>query len=192
MPKRWDLSLNALSQYTTPRTPPENPWIDRPKKLPTRLSGSDSDTPGPSQTLAAPAQTPGLRTGQEPPVKSKPFRRPPSRRLVRHVLRARAQAVRALGAFFEQLQRAESDKKVYASVHLAQAYGGGTITGEEGTEDLEGWRYAREVTKFLESRGAKIPMSGNGRIEGEWAALSSEGEGYTTSEEKEWVGAQRR
>lgn len=110
------------------------------------------------------------------------------------MLRARAQAVRALGAFFEQLQRAETEKKVYASVHLAQAYGGGTIphTSEEGTEDVEGWRYAREVTKFLESRGAKIPMSGNGRIEGEWAALSSEGEGYTTSEEKEWVGATRR
>jgi len=95
-----------------------------------------------------------------------------------------------LGAFFEQLQRAEADKKVYASVHLAQTYGGGTTvhSNEEGTEDVEGWRHAREVIKFLRSRGARIPMSENVRIEGEWAALSSEGEGYTTNEEKEWVG----
>lgn len=196
VPKRWDLSLNALSQYTTPRVPPENPWIDRPKKLATRLSGSDSDTSGRSSSgsqerLQAP-RTGGGGSGSEPPVKAKPFRRPPSRRLVRHVLRARVEAVRALGAFFEQLSRAGGDKKVYASVHLARAYGGGITTHsndnngdeevEEGTEDVvEGWRYGREVTEFLRRRGALIPMSENMVIEGEWAALSSEGEGDTTS-----------
>ncbi|KAJ3570953.1 hypothetical protein NP233_g4059 [Leucocoprinus birnbaumii] len=188
VPKKWDLSLHALSQYTTPQIPPENPWIDRPKKLPARLSGSDTDTPNASSGSRSPS--PDLRQGGEPPVKARPVRRPPSRKLVRHVLRARAEAVRALAAFFKELKRAGADKKVYACVHLAEMHGGGTVahTNSEGTEEVEGWRHGREVIEFLRTRGAKIPMSDNIRIEGEWAALSSEGEGYTTSEEKEWVG----
>lgn len=188
VPKKWDLSLPALSQYTTPRIPPENPWIDRSKKLPARLSGSGTDTPNASP--ASPSSSPDLHRGAEPPVKARPIRRPPSRRLVRHVLRARAEAVRALAAFFKELQREGADEKIYACAHLARMHGGGTVvhTASEGTEEVEGWRYAREVIKFLRMRGAKIPMSENIRIEGEWAALSSEGEDYTTSEEKEWVG----
>ena len=39
-----------------------------------------------------------------------------------------------------------------------------------------GWRDAREVIRFLRKRGARI--SGvDDRVEGEWAAASSEGEG---------------
>lgn len=193
VPKKWDLSLNALSQYTTPRVPPENPWIDRPKKLPARLSGSDSDTPKTNSSSHGVGASADLSLGKEPPVKARPVRRPPSRKIIRHVLRARVEAVRALGAFFDQLQRAEADKRVYASAHLARAYGGGMIVHKDGTgvEDLEGWRYVREVVEFLRSRGARIPMSDDIRIEGEWAALSSEGEGYTTNEEMEWVGTTR-
>jgi hypothetical protein len=65
-------------------------------------------------------------------------------------------------------------------------HGGGTVvhTNSEGVEEIEGWRYGQEVIRFLRARGARIPMSENIRIEGEWAALSSEGEGYTTSEER--------
>lgn len=190
VPRRWDLSLNALSQYTTPRVPPENPWIDRPKKLPARLSGSDTDTPNASGSSVEQTTSRDLWKGEEPRVKSRSVRRPPSRRLVRHVLRARVEAVRALASFFDQLERAGADKKVYASVHLARGYGGGTVVHEdsEGGEDIEGWRYGGEVIEFLRSRGGRIPMSEDIRIEGEWAALSSEGEGYTTSEERESVG----
>ncbi|KXN90629.1 Glycerol-3-phosphate O-acyltransferase 2 [Leucoagaricus sp. SymC.cos] len=144
IPKKWELSLHALSH---------------------RSSGSSS----PSLDL---------RKGDEPPVKARPVRRPPSRKLVRHVLRARAEAVRALAAFFKQLQCEGPEKKVYASAHLARVHGGGTVmhTNMEGIEEEEGWRYGREVIEFLRSRGARIPMSENIRIEGEWAALSSEKE----------------
>ncbi|TFY57683.1 hypothetical protein EVJ58_g6874, partial [Rhodofomes roseus] len=31
LPKKWDLSLNALAQYTVPRVPAENEWVDRSK-----------------------------------------------------------------------------------------------------------------------------------------------------------------
>jgi glycerol-3-phosphate O-acyltransferase / dihydroxyacetone phosphate acyltransferase len=73
VPKRWDLSLAALSQYTTPRIPPANPWIDRPLK-------------------AAAAVVPAAV--EEPPVQAPPNRKPPPpRRMMRHVLRARAEAV---------------------------------------------------------------------------------------------------
>jgi hypothetical protein len=27
IPKRWDLSLSALAQFTKPKVPPPNPWI---------------------------------------------------------------------------------------------------------------------------------------------------------------------
>jgi hypothetical protein len=101
------------------------------------------------------------------------------------VLRARADAVRALAAFFKQLQLEGAEKKVYASVHLTGRYGGGTVIHQtsEKEEEMEGWRYAREVIEFLRAKGGRIPLSENIRIEGEWAALSSEGEGYTTGED---------
>lgn len=99
---------------------------------------------------------------------------------MRHVLRARVEAVRALASFFDQLAAGGADKKVYATPYLARAYGGGTAVLEDN--DVEGWRRAWEVIEFLRSRGAEIPMLGRMKIQGEWAALSSEGEGYTTSE----------
>jgi hypothetical protein len=37
IPKRWDLSLSALAQFTKPKVPPSNPWIDRP------LNNTDED-----------------------------------------------------------------------------------------------------------------------------------------------------
>jgi len=116
-------------------------------------------------------------------------RRPPSRRLIRHVLKARVEAVNALASFFDQLEREGGDKRVNSSLHLARLFG--QVTDGENSEKTEkGWRYSKEVVGFLRQRGAKIPTLGNGVINGAWAALSSEGEGYTTSEEKDepvWV-----
>jgi len=108
---------------------------------------------------------------------------------MRHVLRARAEAVRALAGFFEQLEKAGSAKRVRASPHLARAYGGWVEEQVELEPDVTvelaeksvaaavvvGWRSAEEVVGFLRKKGAKFPTLGR-RIEGEWAALSSEGE----------------
>lgn len=172
MPKRWDLSLAALSQYTTPRIPPANPWIERPKP-----SASTPDSPPPQE-----AQARGLSgVAAEPPVKSR-RRRPPTRRLIRHVLRARVQAARALASFFDQLDKGAGaeGKWVRASPHLARAYGGRLDVDESGNatdggvssyRGPTGWRSAREVVTFLRRKGAKI-ASLERKVEGEWAALS--------------------
>jgi glycerol-3-phosphate O-acyltransferase/dihydroxyacetone phosphate acyltransferase len=164
-PKRWELPLAALSQYTTPSTPKANPWIQKPKTAATVGVGE-----------------PSLEQVAEPPVKTRPKRRPPSRRIMRHVLRVRAEAVRALAAFFEQLEAAPAGTSVRASVHLARAFGGwvddapdGGAGGEaagDGQKGPEGWRDAKEVVTFLMRRGGKIATLRSG-IEGGWAALSS-------------------
>lgn len=84
--------------------------------------------------------------------------------------------MKALAAFFDQLERAGSGRKlrVHASRHLARAYGVvGPGDGDEGS------REASEVIRFLVRRGAKIPTSGRGtlKLEEEWAVASSDGEG---------------
>lgn len=73
-----------------------------------------------------------------------------------------------------------------ASSHLAHAFGGGivddshtvmeTVEGVQTEIEPRGWRLATEVVAFLRVRGAKIQALEN-RLEGDWAALSSDGEG---------------
>ncbi|KAF8161060.1 hypothetical protein B0H34DRAFT_699266 [Crassisporium funariophilum] len=183
VPKRWDLSLAALSPYTNPRTPPPNPWIERPR------------TPNNTDATAHPHSPTDFKLQEEPQVKARPPRRPPSRRLVRHVLRSRVEAINALAGFFDQLARS-GEQKVKASPHLAKTFGGGIVaTGRSAADGsvavgqaVEGWRTAAEVITFLKKRGANIPTLGRGPLQDDWA-LSSEGEGYTTGEEKEpvWI-----
>ncbi|KAI0929779.1 hypothetical protein AcW1_008633 [Taiwanofungus camphoratus] len=115
-------------------------------------------------------------------------RRPPTRRVIRHVLRARVEASKALASLFGQLERGGNaeEKRVCASVHLARAFGGQVeeelVSATETAEGIEapaepmGWRSAREVVDFLRKRGARITALED-RIEGDWAALSSDGEG---------------
>jgi glycerol-3-phosphate O-acyltransferase/dihydroxyacetone phosphate acyltransferase len=116
------------------------------------------------------------------------------------VLRARVEAVNALANLFDQLEEAGSQKRIRSSAHLAQAFGESIVAqtvaegaGENGSnsEATEGYRAVKEVFSFLRQKGAKIPTLRHGRFEGNWAAaLSSEGEEYTTSDEKEepvWV-----
>lgn len=157
-PKRWDLSLTALSQYTTPLQPPASPWIDKP-----RIPNNTSDTDGKAES----------KHQDEVVVESRPPRRPPSHRLVRHVLRSRVEAMNALACFFDQLVRAGSGKKVRASPHLAERFGG---KSKVDLSEQEGWRYAVEVVTFLQKRGAKIPTLRQGPLEDEWA-VSSDCEG---------------
>lgn len=122
---------------------------------------------------------------------------------MRHVLRARIEAVKALASFFDQLEQSSKSKskQVYASDHLALRYGKfvgpptATTTTRPAIASLpssdsisegdfytlpppNGRRDAREVIEFLRKRGAKIPMLSRSWQESEWAAaLSSDGEG---------------
>jgi len=175
IPKRWDLSLNAVAQYTIPRVPAENEWIDRSKIRPRRTPSAAAVS---EASITSPSPAPDSR-------QSRKRRRPPTRRLIRHVLRARVEAAKALASLFEQLEKSSSVKRVCASVHLARAFGGqveeqplqtDTDSGVESMPEPIGWRSAREVIKFLRKRGAKIAELEE-RIEGDWAALSSDGEG---------------
>lgn len=157
-PKRWDLSLTALSQYTTPPQPPASPWIDKPR-IPNNTSDTDEKIKSKYQDKVV--------------VESRPPRRPPSHRLVRHVLRSRVEAMNALACFFDQLVRAGSGKKVKSSPHLAKRFGVKSKDNLSADRDeQEGWRYAVEVITFLQKRGAKIPTLRQGPLEDEWARSS--------------------
>jgi len=161
-PRRWDLSLTALSQYTTPPQPPASPWIDKPRK-PNNASDTDGKIESKYQDRVV--------------VESRPPRRPPSHRLVRHVLRSRVEAMNALACFFDQLGRAGSGKKVKSSPHLAERFGvKSKVSLSADTDEHEGWRYAVEVITFLQKRGARIPTLRQGPLEDDWA-LSSDCEG---------------
>ncbi|KAJ7090944.1 hypothetical protein B0H15DRAFT_930373 [Mycena belliarum] len=176
-PKRWELSLAALAPYTTPVFPKESEFLSKPV--------APSGAPTPAPVLPPVPELPELGMS-EPPVQARPTRRPPSRRIMRHVLRARVEAVKALAAFFEQLraQGAHGGVRVRASAHLARMYGGvepaSKLEGGDGGEG-EGWREAGEVIAFLTQRGARIPHMRHVQAEGEWAALSSDVEGDVSS-----------
>jgi glycerol-3-phosphate O-acyltransferase/dihydroxyacetone phosphate acyltransferase len=151
------MSVAALSQYTTPITPKESPWIQR--------SGSPSQEPAPSVVPSTVAKKSDVK---------KKRRTPPSRKLIRHVLRARAEAVRALVSFFAQLEKGPSEeRRVISSEHLAKLYGGND----------DGRRNSREVISFLRKRGASVAgLEDTISVEGEWAAdaLSTEWEGESS------------
>lgn len=176
-PKRWDLNMSALQQYLVPPTPPENPWIDKAKKKsPSSPSStaSASDSPSPSPAPPSPPAS--------PQTKRTKAKRAPTRKLIRHVLRARFEAVRALSTFFHQLEAAAAaspGKRVYASAHLAHQFGGVENPTADGSE-AQGFRHAREVLTFLRERGAKITTLAS-EIEGDyWASRAlSDGEGDT-------------
>lgn len=202
-PKKWDMSVHAVAQYTVPKQPPENPWIDRSR------SKSRPGTPGTVTPPLAPASIPASSSSATPAArvkKPKKDRRPPSRKLIRHVLRARIEAAKSLASLFNQLEH--SDKRVRASSHLARAFSGQLdpefvemIVTEEGAtlpEEPTGWRNASEVLAFLNARGAKIRGLYK-RVEGEWAAVSSEGEGEMdqdstagSGEDIVWVSPERQ
>ncbi|PFH44974.1 hypothetical protein AMATHDRAFT_164245 [Amanita thiersii Skay4041] len=167
VPKKWDLSLAALSPYMVPRTPPENPWIERSK--PAADSKVAKDILGTTSLVLDKTST------------ASATQKPPSRRIIRHVLRARIKAKKELTSFFDHLQKTENGKRVGASEHLARLYGG--VYDASGTESkVEGWRYADEVICFLKKKGAQIP-SGQVIYNG-WEVMSCS-EGYATTDEQD-------
>ncbi|KAH8116623.1 hypothetical protein DFH11DRAFT_1829583 [Phellopilus nigrolimitatus] len=193
-PKKSELSMAALQQYTTPKTPPISPWIDKAKSKLTQPASPPSPTsaasPVPSSSNSSPSTS---ATSLSPKPRSRK-RRPPTRRLVRHVLRARAEATRALASFFHQLENAPDGKRVLASAHLARLFGGIDAPAAPATPapvpapdsagapqvQAQGFRYAREVVAYLRERGAKIATLEAQIADDYWAAtaaLSSDGEG---------------
>lgn len=206
-PKRFDLPLAALSQYTTPLTPPENPWVERAKEPAPSTDRPSTPTDGPTNPTANPKSL-SAHDGKPDPKEiaaaakeSLRRHRAPTRRVIRHVLRARSDAARALAQFFAQLDREHGTQKwVRASLHLARVHGGrvedipeqelaATGDGVAGVKVTQrGSRSAREVITYLRGKGAKIATLQR-PIEGGWGALSS-GEQTPNEEEKQepvWV-----
>lgn len=145
--------MAALQQYLVPKTPAKSPWIDK-----NRAKQAESQPVSTNSSLnvdqAASPSSPG-KDNLDSPVRK---RVPPTRRLVRHVLRARARAVQALAEFFAELEHAPEGKRVQASAHLARLYGGFWDPPRD-TDDQsiqESWREAREILAFLRARGARI------------------------------------
>ncbi|KAK7006040.1 hypothetical protein R3P38DRAFT_3041116 [Favolaschia claudopus] len=122
-----------------------------------------------------------------PSLQTRPKRRPPSPRIMRHPACAGGSG-ESFGGVFRAVAGAEGTEsggarrvRVKASLHLARTrmYGGDEVIprmmeGEDGREQEEGWREASELIEFVAKRGAKIPQMKHVQIEGEWAALSSD------------------
>ncbi|KAJ7596003.1 glycerol-3-phosphate-acyltransferase [Mycena floridula] len=209
-PRSWEMNMGQLEEFRRPVVPKESEWIGT--KTTTKGDSSKEDVktsvllktpelstvtePPPSiSPLSSPSSlSPSSSTPSRPPLKTRKSKRPPSRRIMRHVLRARIEAVKALASFFEELERGGQAKRVGASEHLGRAFGGverremmnettNPIKAEEEIKakaegDLIAWRSATEVISYLRKRGAKIPTvaGGNMRLEEEWG-VSSDAEG---------------
>lgn len=181
------MSVAAVQPYTVPKTPPESPWIDKNKVNRTPASSPNPATP-PLPNSPPRALSPAL-PGAAAGTNRHGRRQPPSRRLIRHVLRARLEATRALATFFQALQTAPEGKRVNACGHLASTYGWVEESANDALGQPEeplkvGYRSAKEVIEFLRSRGAKITALSAKDAGNYWATsvLSSEGEGYFDSD----------
>ena len=108
--------MAAILPYTINQPPPPNPFLKLPPDVQNSLNRSTSFPAVP--TLAT---TQGDKLGNE--LKDSRLRRPPSRRLVRHVLRVRAEAMRLLAAYLLSLDRV--GVRVPASLHMVKVFGGG-------------------------------------------------------------------
>lgn len=170
-PKRWDLSGSAVEPWTKPRERPPNQWLQPTQK-----------------TDDAPKATP-----PSPVLKKK--KRPASRSLIRHVLRARLDATRALATYLEELQRLH--RMVPASQYVPGLDQGTRVLVDKVHGDSNAAtglaaskRSAVAAIAYLRSKGAKIAQLSN-RDTTDWAALSSDGEPETPyddrSEELVWV-----
>ena len=219
--------MTAILPYTINHPPPPNPFLKLPPEVEATLNRSTSSPAVPTITTTQGDDNSGKG------LKDKDLRRPPSRRLVRHVLRVRAEAMRLLAAYLLTLNR--EGVKVPASLHMVKIFSGGfqppspfeftTATSEASYDNVEGrgqagvnggveigpsqegggWRDGREVIKYLSTRdgnkvkelfmryarGLGTARASGADSEGEWAALSSEGEDDASprpeEEELTWV-----
>lgn len=128
------------------------------------------------------APNPPAVAGLPPGTPKEKYTKPqhlPSRVLVRHVLRTRVQAARAISNVLLELE--EQDARLKAKYWLAERYGG-EVTNIDHTDNVpeyerhwpQGARGAREVIAFLRGRGARFASAGR---EEHWAAALSGDEG---------------
>lgn len=199
-PRRWDLSPADLKQYTVPEIPKPSQWIDRPL-TPTPPAGAAATNTTTSASASSSSESAADKT-------KKRLKKPASRSLVRHVLRARIEASRALEAFLQELEVASP--RVRVSPHLGREDGtieegyvsglssetgdyldvgsavgsktssvpGTPVTPGTPVPEKRAYLEGREIIKFLRDQGAKIAHQAGAS---DWvAALSSdEGESET-------------
>ncbi|CAE6438453.1 hypothetical protein ACGC1H_006980 [Rhizoctonia solani] len=164
-PARWDLSGTAVEPWTKPREPPANEWV--------KPSGTDSKKPA-AETKPGTGGVANIK-----PTPSRPQTRPASRGLVRHVLRARLHASRALASYLEELQH--SDRLLPAAHRILELDAG--LSAKLGDDEALPRRHAIAVIDYLRGKGAKIAQLSH-KDSSDWAALSSDGEFDTPREER--------
>ncbi|CAE6366655.1 unnamed protein product [Rhizoctonia solani] len=164
-PTRWDLSGTAVEPWTKPREPPASEWV--------KSSATDSKQPA-AETKPA---TGGAAIVK--PTPSRPQARPASRGLIRHVLRARLHASRALASYLEELQH--SDRLLPAAQRILELDVG--LSAKLGEDEALPRRHALAVIDYLRGKGAKIAQLSH-KDSSDWAALSSDGEFDTPREER--------
>lgn len=199
MPKKWDLSLSALTPYVTPHIPPPNEYLD-PKKMKSEPNTPITPVSGAQDKLSKLPSKADTASPQFQVSASRPKRLVPSSKLIRHVLRARLDASRLLAAFFADLER--SGKQVHASEHLARVYGSvssspssssnattqqqqdslvnkddGVAPSSPSQSQPQGWRDAKEVIRYLRDHGANIGQLRTPK-DVDWAAVSSDTESF--------------
>ncbi|KAG8731761.1 hypothetical protein FRC11_002459 [Ceratobasidium sp. 423] len=178
-PKRWDLSIAAIEPWTKPRERPANEWI---KPSPTDAKPTAVETKS-GESGGVPNVTPPK------PTSTRGKKRPASRGLIRHVLRARLHASRALANYLEELQR--SDRLLPATQRIPELDVGLSGTLSDNQEIPR--RHALAVVDYLRSKGAKIAQLSH-KDSSDWAALSSDGEFDTPRDERSenltWVPSQ--
>jgi len=185
-PRRWDVPVASLKNYTKFVPPPPNPWLDVNK---------------PPKDAPPLAEVKPMEEGKA----AKRRRKVASRHLVRHVLRARINAAQSFSKFLSEIKR--SDGKVRASAHLAARFGSSSTAFYSGNstqvsngelakastacqllpvDGPTGTRSAKEVIRYLRDHGAQISNLDDVG-EGDWAAehLSSGDEGAEDEEEVE-------
>ncbi len=124
-----------------------------------------------------------------PPTAAKkvPAKHVPSRRLIRHVLRTRIEACRALESYLAELEREGGRIPARPWLAEAAAFGGEYPTPKEHHEDgeeqdwnPEGSRDGKELVAYLRQQGARI-LASQHEEHGEWA---SDGGGLTSGGEE--------
>lgn len=168
-PKRWDLSSAAVEPWTKPRERPANEWVKSTESKPPVAETKPGEAGG------VPNVAPPKPTSTRPKGK----KRPASRGLIRHVLRARLHASRALASYLEELQR--SDRLLPTTQRVPELDVG--LSAKLGDDQELPRRHALAVVDYLRGKGAKIAQLSH-RDSSDWAALSSDGEFDTPRDER--------
>ncbi len=150
-PKRSDLSVSSLRKVLPATTAPEG-------ATPSQIPAPTGTTPSSGTTTSTETTDASGQVGQSADAKPSRKRRVPTRRLVRHVLRTRIEAAKALEVYLTYLETASPAVSVPARPWLADAaYVPEDYAEGEGPDKFPmAEREGREVVRFLRQRGARI------------------------------------